>query len=363
MAIPATKSPSSLKPKPRIDKSKWAAMVRNRRRMMKPNLPKTQSSSQSTTTQSSSDSYNIVEQTANPIKPRFNKSQLEAMVRNSRRFSKRSGFASHTQILSGPRWIRGSFIGKGTYGSVFVAKVINPTDEFPAEVAVKTAEISQSSTLKYEKQLLNMFSDCKQIINCYGDSITEDEKGIQSYNLFLELCAESLHHYIQRSCGGLVEVEIRGITRDIVMGISCIHCQDYVHCDIKPANILLVPKPFPHGDSGVSSHNAKICDFGLTTIYMYDMSGPVMGTECYLAPECIKDRVQGFSSDIWALGCVVLEMMTGKKVLNMDLSEIPELPGRVSDEGRDFLAKCLDQDPRSRWSASKLLKHPFIHGE
>ncbi|KAK6944318.1 Protein kinase domain [Dillenia turbinata] len=178
MAIPAANSYSSLKPKPRIDKSKWAAIP----------------------TPSSPDS-------------------------------------------TGPRWIRGSFIGKGTYGSVFVAKVMNPTNEFLAEVAAKTAEISRSPTLKYEKHLLNMF---------------EHEKVIQSYNLLLELCAESLRPYIQRSCGGLAEVEIRGITGDIVNGIACIHSQDYVHGDIKPANILLVSKPFPREGSGGCSHDARI---------------------------------------------------------------------------------------------------------
>ncbi|KAK6934825.1 Protein kinase domain [Dillenia turbinata] len=65
-------------------------------------------------------------------------------------------------------------------------------------------------------------------------------------------------------------------------------------------------------------------------MYTYDMSSTVMGTECYLSPKYIKDRAWGFSSDIWALGCVVLEMMTGMTVLNMDLSEIPELPDRSS---------------------------------
>ncbi|KAK6944324.1 Protein kinase domain [Dillenia turbinata] len=349
MVISVTRSPpssSKLKPKlkPRIDKSKWIAMVRNRRKIMilgkktpsqNMKLGKkspTQNFLPSKRINSSSDSSESI----NPVNPIFSDSP---------------------QIRSGPRWIRGQFLGQGTYGIVFAAEMINPSDEFPSQIAVKSAKVSDSSTLPYERQLLKKFNDCKQIINCFGDFITEED-GIQTYNLLLELFVGDLANYIEGSDSGLLETQIRVFSRDILMGLDYIHSQGYVHGEVKAVNILLAPKPFSFLDSSNSFFNCKISDFGLAQRCEDGIIDKVTGTRGYLGPERDKDHGRGFPSDIRAFGCVVLEMMTGVRVWCMDLSL--QLPDWVSNEGRDFLARCLHEDPSCRWPSSKLLHHPFI---
>ncbi|KAK6944323.1 Protein kinase domain [Dillenia turbinata] len=317
MVFSVTRSPppsSKLKPKlkPRIDKSKWAAMVRNRRKIMNlVNKTPTQNFLPRKTINSSSDSFESI----NPVNPRFSVSP---------------------QIPSGPRWIRGQFLGRGTYGIVFAAEMINPSDEFPSQIAVKSAKVSNSSTLQYERQLLKKFTDCKQVINCFGDFITEED-GIQTYNLLLELCVGDLANYIEGSDCGLLETQIRVFSRDILMGLDYIHSQGYVHGDVKAENILLAPKPFSFPGSSNSFFNCKISDFGLAQRCVDGIIDKVTGTRGYLGPERAKDHVRGFPLDIWAFGCVVLEMMTGVRVWYMDLSL--QLPDWVSNEGRDFLAR------------------------
>lgn len=78
-----------------------------------------------------------------------------------------------------------------------------------------------------------------------------------------------------------------------------------------------------------------------------------------------------FEVDIWSLGCTIIEMGTGRhpwhqyehvhamfKIVNT--KDMPEIPERLSKEGKDFLSLCLKRDPAQRPSATQLLRHPFV---
>ncbi|KAJ6326731.1 hypothetical protein OIU78_013756 [Salix suchowensis] len=95
-----------------------------------------------------------------------------------------------------------------------------------------------------------------------------------------------------------------------------------------------------------------------------------------MAPEVLRKEGLDFASDIWSLGCTVIEMATGRPpwgykasdpmavVLKIAFSsERPKFPAHLSEEGMDFLAKCLERDPESRWTAEELLDHPFYYRE
>ncbi|KAG6385596.1 hypothetical protein SASPL_154432 [Salvia splendens] len=91
-----------------------------------------------------------------------------------------------------------------------------------------------------------------------------------------------------------------------------------------------------------------------------------------MAPEVCRGEEQGFAADVWAAGCTVVEMATGRHpwpemndpaaaIYRIGFSgEAPELPGRFSEEARDFVGRCLVRDPRRRWTAAELLRHPFL---
>ncbi|KAG5620045.1 hypothetical protein H5410_005263 [Solanum commersonii] len=76
------------------------------------------------------------------------------------------------------------------------------------------------------------------------------------------------------------------------------------------------------------------------------------GTLIYAAPECLVYGIHGRAVDIWALGCIVVEMLTGKRLW--------PIPKNISDEEKDFLNKCLEKDNCLRYTANLLLDHPFI---
>jgi mitogen-activated protein kinase kinase kinase len=99
------------------------------------------------------------------------------------------------------------------------------------------------------------------------------------------------------------------------------------------------------------------------------------GTPMYMSPEVIKGQSDGRlgAADIWSLGCVVLEMATGRRpwasldnewaiMFNIANANTPQLPtpDQLSKEGIDFLQKCFDRDPAKRASAAECLQHDWI---
>lgn len=101
------------------------------------------------------------------------------------------------------------------------------------------------------------------------------------------------------------------------------------------------------------------------------------GTPMYMSPEVIKGENPGRASavDIWSLGCVILEMCTGRRpwasldnewaiMYNIAQGNPPQFPnaekGELSPAGIDFLKKCFVRDPKKRASAAELLQHEWI---
>ena len=99
------------------------------------------------------------------------------------------------------------------------------------------------------------------------------------------------------------------------------------------------------------------------------------GTPMYMSPEVIKGLNEGRHGaiDIWSLGCVILEMSTGRRpwasldnewaiMYNIAQGNPPQLPNKdqLSPEGIEFLKRCFDRDPKKRASAAELLQCEWI---
>ncbi|KAJ4709539.1 Protein kinase-like protein [Melia azedarach] len=281
----------------------------------------------------------------------------------------------------GVSWVRERFLGKGGYGSVFLVKRKPSVDDheeevnggLPSVMAMKIARMAKASNLKYEQEILCSFNACPYVIRCYGGKDTEAGNGSEEkgYSLFLEFCTGgNLYERISKFVNGLPEHEVRSYTRDIVRGLEYIHGNGIVHCDIKPANILLVPEETGGG------FIAKLADFGMAKNVDYTEekeTSDSRGTFSYMSPELVKERLLTYPADVWALGCVVVEMMSGKSAWGCEFSsaddllhhiafssEVPEIPDSVSEEGKDFLSKCFIRNFYFRWTAEQLLEHPFL---
>ncbi|XP_042490048.1 mitogen-activated protein kinase kinase kinase 20-like [Macadamia integrifolia] len=282
----------------------------------------------------------------------------------------------------GGMWMRGKTIGRGSLSTVSLATAKQKSNKrrshLPPLMAVKWAEVSRSGTLQKEREILTRFEGCPHILRCYGDEITT-ENGELTYNVLLEYASGgTLASRIKNSGGGLPEADVRRYTCSILQGLNYIHDRGYVHCDIKPQNIVLVLCSSSSSDDYV----VKIADFGSAKNTMIEQRKRrkesrclnLRGTPLYMSPECVLRKEQEAPSDIWALGCVVAEMFSGKPAwncksdINIDelLSrigssrELPDTPSEMSKEGKDFLKRCFVRTSNFRWTAAMLLHHPFV---
>ncbi|XP_017979753.1 PREDICTED: mitogen-activated protein kinase kinase kinase 3 [Theobroma cacao] len=216
---------------------------------------------------------------------------------------------------------------------------------------------------------------CPNIVQCF-DMLTIIESEVPNYNLFLDYApGGDLLNLIKKYGGKIPESHVKSYTRMLLEGLRDVHKRGYVHCDLKPGNILVHPSDQPD-----SLSTLRIADFGLAK-EPEETDGPrtcphqltFRGTARYMSPESVKDGNITAALDIWSLGCVVVEMMTGNPpwesvTTNRELAMkialtdyIPDIPQDMSNLGKDFLMKCFAKDPRNRWTAAMLRSHPFIY--
>uniref|UniRef100_M1BTU8 ATP binding protein n=1 Tax=Solanum tuberosum TaxID=4113 RepID=M1BTU8_SOLTU len=262
-------------------------------------------------------------------------------------------------------WKRGTTLGQGGFGVVSLASTSNALFHgvtLPSLIAVKSCNYSDSQSLKEEEEFLGMFKHSPCIIRSFGANLSfEDEVII--YNLLLEYASGGSLANRLRNCNSLPEFEVKKHTKNVLLGLSCIHTNGIIHCDIKPDNILLVG----------TEETAKIADFGLSMTFEQAVKEKqelmIRGTKRYMAPELVLNYDYGPHVDIWALGCTVYELITGiplwdgddDHVLHQITFEKPKFQNsKLSKEAKDFLKRCLVKNPSSRWTADVLLNHPFL---
>lgn len=135
--------------------------------------------------------------------------------------------------------------------------------------------------------------------------------------------------------------------------LAYVHDRDVVHRDVKPSNILIDPSGEP-----------RLTDFGLARVLTATHltgSGEYVGTAAYLAPEQITDVDVGPPADIYALGLVLLECLTGRTEYTGNaaetalarLSRRPRIPEDLPSAWRILLAAMTAQDPADRPSAAR----------
>ncbi|OWM83403.1 mitogen-activated protein kinase kinase kinase 18-like [Punica granatum] len=252
-------------------------------------------------------------------------------------------------------WTRGQPIGRGSTAVVSTATAHESNEVF----AVKSAELARSEFLVKE-QMIMACMNCPQIVSYKGWDISCEGGTTPMYNLWMEYAPHgTVADAVRLRGGSLHEDEIRSYAHQILLGLDYLHSMGIVHCDIKGQNILLT-------DQG-----AKIADFGCAK-WAEKKAAPAAGTPLFLAPEVARWEQQGFPADVWAVGCTVIEMATGR-VAWPDVTDpvsvlyrigfsndVPEIPEIMSKQGKDFLSKCLRRDPLERWTVQELLKHPFF---
>ncbi|WP_400997438.1 serine/threonine-protein kinase [Agromyces sp. GXQ0307] len=174
--------------------------------------------------------------------------------------------------------------------------------------------------------------------------------------LVMELVdGEDLRRVLER--GPIPLRDAARVLADLAEGLHVIHSRGIVHRDVKPANVLLAPAHLP-----TRRWNAKLADFGIARLLdesRLTATGRIIGTPGYLSPEQVRGEAVGSSADVYALGLLLLEAVTGVQPYpgpalesaSARLVRDPDIPSELPADWRDLLAAMTARDPAERPTA------------
>lgn len=256
-------------------------------------------------------------------------------------------------------------VGKGAFGVVYRGHLVASGDE----VAVKQIDLENDpSDLLDVLREIQIISECRlpQITSFYGCFV-------KNYQLWvvMEFADGGSLFDVLRPGPITSEPTIALILCEVLLALEYLHDQGKIHRDLKSQNILLT-----------KSGSVKLTDFGVSVQLSSNFSrrNTTVGTPYWMAPEVILNSDgHSFKADLWSLGCCAYELATGKPPLqkdyppmralrhissctsDSDFADLIHLASLdVSPEFHDFMRNCFVVDPSKRYSAQKLLKHPFI---
>ena len=255
-------------------------------------------------------------------------------------------------------------IGKGGMGEVWQAR----DSRLGRDVAIKTlppalaTDADRIARFEREAKVLASLNH-PNIAGIYGF-----EAHAEWRFLVMELVAgETLAERLARGPMPIEEALRLGL--QIAEAIEAAHEKDIIHRDLKPANIKVTPEG-----------KIKVLDFGLAKALQADADdmnaansptlslaataqGLILGTAAYMSPEQARGQAVDRRTDIWAFGCVLYEMLTGRPAFRGDMvsdilasvlarePEFAELPSSLNPRLTAVLRRCLDKNPRRRWQA------------
>ena len=150
------------------------------------------------------------------------------------------------------------------------------------------------------------------------------------------------------------------------------HKQGVVHRDLKMENVMVDIEVNRRGEAELV---CKITDFGLATVLKHnETSHDRLGTPMYMAPEIFNGKNYDEKVDTWALGVLAFILLSGgqfpftgrttNQLVNSIRRSSPDLSfmERYSEPGKlnDFIMKCLDPNPKTRFNAEQLLQHEWL---
>ncbi len=193
---------------------------------------------------------------------------------------------------------------------------------------------------------------------CNVHEIDEAEDG-QMYICMAYYEGETLKERLKR--GPMAVGEVIDIAMQIAEGLERAHSKGIVHRDVKPANIMLIEE-----------NHVKILDFGVAKLADQTgltRTGTTMGTVAYMSPEQAKGEKVDHRSDLWSLGVIIYEMLTGKvpfaaemapaiiyAILNEQTEPVTAKRSGVPLELERIVYKSLEKHPNDRYDSAKELR-------
>jgi hypothetical protein len=260
-----------------------------------------------------------------------------------------------TGTVVGGRYAVDSLLGRGGMATVYRAtdtalgrsvalKLFAANEEGAAGLGRETSEIRLLASLNHHA-----------LVTLFDANVDTDSTVDQPY-LVMELVeGPTLKERIDSA--PIAPTDVALMVSELAEALHVVHAGGVVHRDIKPANILLSTSA-----STAFEFRAKLSDFGIA--YLIDSTrlttpGTIIGTAAYLSPEQARGVAPGPASDIYSLGLVTLEALTGARAvpgsmvvtLSARIVSDPVIPPSVGPEWRALLAAMTTREPADRPTA------------
>ena len=252
-----------------------------------------------------------------------------------------------------------STIGEGSFGKVFLVSHNKTKSKYAIKRISKLDKNNQEGKTYFKREIEIMYkihqSNIVRLFNHFEDNeycyfVMEY---IENGNLFEQPAWKN------NKC--FPSSDVAKIIKEIICAVYYLHNMDppIIHRDIKPENVLI-------DKNGV----AKLTDFGWSNyVDSNEVRRTYCGTPVYLAPEMIKEIGHDEHLDIWCIGILLFELLTGNvpfkgkdiDSLNNNILSLKIVwPKDISNTAKNLILKILKRDPGDRISLVDMLKHPFF---
>ena len=253
-------------------------------------------------------------------------------------------------------YIKGDYVGKGGFATCYLIK--NEKNKKDEKEVYLVKELAYNESTDKEAKLHSELVH-KNIVKLHRYFINDNK----TLYLILDYCENKDLSTLVKKRKRLTEIEVQYYIWNLIDALQYLHYKKrIVHCDLKPGNIFLTDKL-----------EVKLGDFGLAKRITLDFTPTNNGgTAYYMAPESFDiNKKCSFSIDIWAVGIIMYNLLTGKvpfhgkdrketeNKINNDNCEFPQ-DIIISEIAKDLIIQILNKDPQKRPSLDQILKHQFF---
>ncbi|XP_051956299.1 serine/threonine-protein kinase ULK1-like [Xyrauchen texanus] len=261
---------------------------------------------------------------------------------------------------------RKDLVGHGAFAVVFKGR---HREKHDWEVAVKC--INKKNLAKSQTLLGKEIKILKELKHENIVALHDFQETASSVYLVMEYCnGGDLADYLH-SKGTLSEDTIRVFLQQIAGAMRVLQAKGIIHRDLKPQNILL---SHPAGRKSHSNNTCiKIADFGFARHLQNNMMAATLcGSPMYMAPEVIMSQNYDAKADLWSIGTIVFQCLTGKAPFQASSPQdlrlfyeknktlCPNIPRETSSHLRHLLLGLLQRNHKDRMDFDEFFKHPFL---
>ncbi|OMJ82739.1 hypothetical protein SteCoe_16508 [Stentor coeruleus] len=246
-------------------------------------------------------------------------------------------------------------LGRGSFGIVYKVEKKNTKEIFAMKCLSKIA-------LKRQRQLKYAISECKimKILkHPFVLTMHYAFQTAQSLYMILEMCPNGDLLGLIEKYTKVSEDVVSFYVAETILALEYLHSLDIVYRDLKPANILID-----------SEGHAKLADFGLAKEDIKNTPAMTLaGSPAYLPPEIVDSKGASPASDIYSLGVMVYELLTGNlPYYNQDIELLfnsikkdkINFPKYLSNEAKDLITSLMQKKASKRPGISQIKKFPFF---